>query len=72
MGGWSVRSTLPILSDDFLALELKPGVSREDALALLDQLSEMVTCVTYTGGTDQPAWNPAPGCAERAGRKTAA
>jgi hypothetical protein len=45
-------------------LEFKPGTSREDAVALLDQLTDMVSFVTYTGG--QPVWNPAPG---RKGRK---
>jgi hypothetical protein len=55
---------LPILSDGFLGLELKPGTSREDAMALIDQLDDLVAFVSYTGGP--PAWNPAPG---RSGRK---
>jgi hypothetical protein len=55
---------LPILSDGFLGLEFKPGTSREDAMTLLDQLTDMVAFVTYTGG--QPVWNPTPG---RSGKK---
>lgn len=50
---------LPILSEGFLGLELKEGTSREDAMALIDQLADMVSVVSYTGG--QPTWNPAPG-----------
>lgn len=61
---------LPILTEGFVCLELREGVSREDAMALIDQLTDMVAFVTYTG--DQPAWNPAPGRDDRAGQKPAA
>jgi hypothetical protein len=50
---------LPILTDGFLGIELKDGTTRDDALALLDQLADMVAFVTYTGS--EPTWNPAPG-----------
>jgi hypothetical protein len=59
-----LSDALPTLSDGFVGLELKPGTSREEAQALIDQLTDMVAFVSYTGGP--PAWNPVPG---RAGRK---
>lgn len=40
---------LPILADGFIALELKEGVSQDEAQALLDALTEKVAFVTYTG-----------------------
>ena len=54
-----LSDALPILSEGFIGLELKPGTSREEAQALIDQLDHMVAFVSYTGGP--PAWNPAPG-----------
>jgi hypothetical protein len=59
---------LPILTEGFLGLELKPGTSRETALALIDVLTDLVSAVTYTGG--KPEWSPAPGRASTAGRRT--
>jgi hypothetical protein len=54
-----LSDALPILSEGFIGLELKPGTSREEAQALIYQLNNMVAFVSYTGGP--PAWNPAPG-----------
>jgi len=62
-----LSDALPILTEGFIGLELKPGTNREDAMALLDQLTDMVGFVTYTG--DVPEWAPAPGRGERAGVK---
>jgi hypothetical protein len=57
---------LPILDDGFVALELKDGVDRDAALALLDQLSDMVAHLTYTGS--KPKGYRTPGRAERCRR----
>jgi len=59
---------LPLLSDGFLSLELKEGITHEEAKSLLDILNEKVAFITYTGSPD-PGWEHTPGRGERAGRK---
>jgi hypothetical protein len=48
---------LPILTDGFIALELKEGATQDEAVALLDALTEKVAFVTYTGES-RPEWLP--------------
>jgi hypothetical protein len=59
---------LPLLCSGFLSLELKEGVTHEEAKALLDILDEKLKFVTYTGKAN-PGWEHTPGRAEQAGRK---
>jgi hypothetical protein len=59
---------LPLLCSGFLSLELKEGVTHEEAKALLDVLDAKVASVTYTGKAN-PEWQHTPGRREQAGRR---
>ena len=58
---------LPFLTAGALAIELKEGVTYEEANALLDALREKVAFILYTGEAD-PEWDDIPGRRERFGQ----